>query len=228
MPGPALAPHGITPATVQSFAASRLEWVRKQRLLVGERQEHLSEYRDGERHLLWGEPHRPAIQANEGRPVVARERGRIVIRCSPGVSVLDRSQLLERWYGEQVRDEVMPLLAHWSKEIGAALPHLIVRQLKMRWGSCSHTSGRVRLNALLAAHPRRCLEGVVVHELVHLIEPSHGARFRRLMDRFLPDWRDRAQDLKRSPAERAARPAGEPRQPAPVAAPASFDADGRR
>ena len=64
-----------------------------------------------------------------------------------------------------------------------------IRSMKTRWGSCTPKTRKVRLNLELAKRPPECLEYIVVHELVHLIESSHNSRFKALMDQFYPDWR---------------------------------------
>ena len=71
--------------------------------------------------------------------------------------------------------------------------------MKTKWGSCNPTSKRVWLNTELAKKPSECLEYIIVHELVHLIEPRHGQEFVALMDHNLPDWRRRRSLLNSSP-----------------------------
>ncbi len=58
---------------------------------------------------------------------------------------------------------------------------------------------RIRLNTDLAKKPPECLEYIVVHEMVHLLEPTHNARFVALMDRFMPKWQFHREALNRLP-----------------------------
>ena len=61
--------------------------------------------------------------------------------------------------------------------------------MKTKWGSCNPTASTIRLNTELAKKPKECLEYIVLHEMVHLLEPTHGPKFVKLMDRFMPGWR---------------------------------------
>ncbi len=82
------------------------------------------------------------------------------------------------------------LLEKWEDIIGVRVKKLVFRNMKSRWGSCQPATGRVCINTRLALFPPQCLEYVVVHELVHMLEPSHNARFHALMDEFLPNWKE--------------------------------------
>ena len=83
--------------------------------------------------------------------------------------------------------------------MGVKVKRFFVQRMKTKWGSCNVHARNVRLNTDLAKKPRECLEYIVVHELVHLLEPTHNARFIGLLDRFLPRWQSRRQMLNRLP-----------------------------
>lgn len=88
------------------------------------------------------------------------------------------------------------LVERWAPIMGVKPGKLAYRNMVSRWGSCNVKTGRICINVQLAAHPPECLEYVVVHELCHLLEASHGPRFKALMDSFLPDWRSREAKLR--------------------------------
>ena len=71
--------------------------------------------------------------------------------------------------------------------------------MKTNWGSCSPSSRSIRLNTELGKKPRECLEYIIVHEMAHLLEPTHNGRFTALLDRFLPHWRYHRETLNRLP-----------------------------
>ena len=83
--------------------------------------------------------------------------------------------------------------------MGVKVERFFVQRMKTKWGSCNVRARNVRLNTDLARKPRECLEYIVVHELVHLLEPTHNARFIGLLDRFLPRWQSCRQMLNRLP-----------------------------
>ena len=110
-----------------------------------------------------------------------------------------REAVVTAWYREQVSKAVLPLIAKWEPVLGVKVDQVIVRRMKTRWGSCTPRRRSVRLNTELGKKPPECLEYVVVHELVHLLEPSHNTRFVSLMDKFMPQWRHIRDELNRAP-----------------------------
>jgi hypothetical protein len=131
------------------------------------------------------------------------------IRCSgadfldlfvrPETTVAQRQRVLECWYREQLRGQIPALLAQWQPVLGVAAAEWGIKKMKTRWGSCNIRARRVWFNLELAKKPARCLEYVVVHELVHLLERNHNARFKTLMDQHLPTWRTCREELNRAP-----------------------------
>jgi hypothetical protein len=118
----------------------------------------------------------------------------------PGTDRAGRREVVERWYREQMREALDPLLARWERRLGVRARQVRVRRMKTRWGSCTPSARSIRLSTELASHPPEQLEYILVHELVHLLEPSHNGRFHALMDRYLPDWRERRDALERGVA----------------------------
>ena len=109
---------------------------------------------------------------------------------------------MEAWYREQIKQAVPPLLARWQPLMGVRGERFFVQRMKTKWGSCNHKARTIRLNTELAKKPAECLEYIVVHERVPLLEPTHNARFVALMDRFMPKWQYHRQVLNRLPVRR--------------------------
>lgn len=91
------------------------------------------------------------------------------------------------------------MLEHWQARIGVSVDAVFVQRMRTRWGSCNEQTRTIRFNTDLARKPRECLEYILVHELVHLLERKHNAHFSALMDRFMPEWRQRRNLLNRLP-----------------------------
>jgi predicted metal-dependent hydrolase len=104
------------------------------------------------------------------------------------------------WYRQLLKTAVPPLIEAWEPGLKVTVSGFYVQQMKTKWGSCNPTARTIRLNTELAKKPKECLEYIVVHEIVHLLEPKHGPRFLALMDRFMPTWRDGRELLNRLPA----------------------------
>jgi predicted metal-dependent hydrolase len=110
-----------------------------------------------------------------------------------------REAVVTAWYREQVRNAVTPLIEKWEPLLGVKVNHTIIRRMRTRWGSCTSSRRTIRLNTELAKKPRECLEYVLVHEMVHLLEPTHNATFVSFMDKFMPQWRHVRDELNRAP-----------------------------
>lgn len=145
---------------------------------------------------LWGKlVPRDSVQANSGQAASDRDASG---QGAPGQTAIDQAALDELYRTEVLR--ALPgIVERMEARIGVHAARWSVRVMKTRWGSCTPKTGAIRINARLAAYPSECLEFVVAHELVHLLEPSHNARFRTLLDEFCPDNRGIARRLKQQP-----------------------------
>lgn len=145
---------------------------------------------------LWGKlVPRDSVQANSGQAASDRDASG---QGAPGQTTIDQAALDELYRTEVLR-ALPDIVERMEARIGVHAARWSVRVMKTRWGSCTPKTGTIRINARLAAYPTECLEFVVAHELVHLLEPSHNARFHALLDEFCPDNRGIARRLKQQP-----------------------------
>jgi predicted metal-dependent hydrolase len=180
----------MAPGKIRGFALSKLDWIKRQ-------QERIkkggwvapSQYQDGEIHPVWGKSYPLLVVEKAGPPLVSLTEDRLVLRIRKGVGVAKKAKLLALWYGELVKKALPPLVAQWEPILGVQVKRFFVRRMKTRWGTCHTRKGTIRLNADLAQKDPKYLEYVLVHEMAHLLEPSHNARFYGLMDRFMPQWK---------------------------------------
>ena len=194
------APESMALDTIRVFAISRLSWIRGQQHKVqAQERESPRDYIDRESHYLWGQRYLLKIREHNAPPSVDRQHKRLVLSVRPGTSLLRREALLDAWYRDQLRKAVAPVLRKWEAVMNVQSSRLYVQRMKTRWGSCNPATGTIRLNTDLAKKPPECLEYIVVHELAHLIEPSHNARFVSVMDLFLPQWQLYRDELNRLP-----------------------------
>jgi predicted metal-dependent hydrolase len=110
-----------------------------------------------------------------------------------------KQAVVDEWLRYELKKAIPPLLEKWQPIMGVEVKKFFVQKMKTRWGSCNYTQGNVRFNSELAKKPPVCLEYVVVHELAHLLEPSHNTRFHSLMSQFLPNWKLIKAELNRLP-----------------------------
>lgn len=127
----------------------------------------------------------------------------MILSVRAGTDAAAKEALVALWYREQVRAAASNLIAKWAPILGVGVNQIFVQQMKTKWGSCNPRARSIRLNTELAKKPGECLEYIVVHEMVHLLEPTHNARFVALMDQFMPTWQFCRQKLNRLPVRHA-------------------------
>jgi predicted metal-dependent hydrolase len=198
------APARMNMSTVRVFAISKLDWIRaQQKKLRDQERETPREYVDRESHYLWGRRYLLSVVEREERASVAVRHSRMVLTVRPGTDSKGKEAIVGLWYREEIRRALPDALARWTPILGVNAEHFAIQQMKTKWGSCNPHAGRIRLNTELAKKPKECLEYVLVHELVHLLEPTHNARFIALMDQFMPDWEVVRDRLNRLPVRHA-------------------------
>jgi len=196
------APLNMKLDTIRIFAISKISWIRKQQQKLNDQErETCREYLDGESHYLWGKRYLLKVTEKNAAPVVKLSHSEMVLRIRPGATEAKRRSVVDEWYRQQVKEAVSPLIAKWEKNLEVSVKHFIVRKMKTRWGTCTPDSRTIRLNLELAKKPPECLEYIIVHELTHLLEPTHNSHFIALMDQFLPKWRFCRDELNRLPVK---------------------------
>lgn len=184
------APGRMSNAELQVFVRSKLGWIRRQQQKARSRPKPIEHrYASGERFPAWGRTVHLQVVETRGTPSVELKGAALRLAVRPGTSRDQRAALVEAWYRAQIAAAVSPLQARWERALGVRAARISYRSMKTRWGSCSTKPRTIRLNTELARLDPACLEYVLVHELTHLLEPSHNARFKALMDRHLPTWR---------------------------------------
>ena len=191
------APLRLDDVAVRLAVTSRLAWIRRKRAEF-QQQERQSrrEFVTGESHYFEGRRYRlDVVAAHRGVGVRLRNNAWMEMRAPASSAPPAREALLYQWYRARLRERIPGLIEKWEPRIGVTVAEWRIRRMKTRWGSCNRRVRRIWLNSELAKKPVRCLEYVVVHEMVHLLERGHNERFRSLLDAALPDWQSRAAEL---------------------------------
>ena len=195
------APARMKLDTIRLFAISKLAWIRQQQqTLRAQERDSPREYLDRESHHVWGRRYLLKLVEDHAAPSVQLHHAKLVLQVRPGSDEATRAAAVSDWYRGLLKAAIPPLIAAWEPRINVKVAGFYVQQMKTRWGSCNPPAGTIRLNTELARKPTECLEYIVVHEMVHLLDPTHGPRFVALMDQFLPAWRDTRDLLNRLPA----------------------------
>jgi len=194
-------PLRLDDETVRLAVVSRLGWIRKQQRRFEEQERQSArEMVTGETHFFLGRRYRLDVVEHDG-PASVRLRGNTImeLRVRPGSDPEKRRAALHGWYRRRLKERIPGLIEAWEPVIGVDVADWRIRRMRTRWGSCTIEARRIWLNLELAKKPPACLEYILVHEMVHLLERRHNDRFRELMDRFMPRWRLHRDDLNRAP-----------------------------
>jgi hypothetical protein len=186
--------------TIRVFAITKLGWIKsQQKKLLEQARETPREYLDRESHYLWGKRYLLKVVEKDAAPEVELKHNKMLFQIRPATTDERKQDILEAWYREKLKEVVPDLIAKWEPLMGVKVEKFFVQKMKTKWGSCSPASKSIRLNTDLAKKPPECLEYIVVHEMTHLLEPTHNARFISLMDQFMPKWRFYKDELNKLP-----------------------------
>lgn len=186
-------PNKTTEQAIRLAIVNKLAWIKKQQAdFAGQERQSVREMVNGECHYLWGNKYRLAIQLPQGKYAVnAKGNGQLELKVSEATSTDNRLKLLNRFYRDEMQRSLEKLVPLWQKKLGVEADFLNIKKMKTKWGSCNIQSKRIWLNLELAKKPPECMEYILVHELIHLLERHHNDRFRLLMNKHMPNWRER-------------------------------------
>lgn len=194
------APLRMNLDTVRVFAISKLGWIKQhQQKMLDQDREPPREFLDRESHYVWGKRYLLTLNEADAAPSVELRHSRMVLTIRSRADAPAKFEVVDGWYRGLLKSAVPPLIAKWEPLMGVAVSRFFVQRMKTKWGSCSPATRSIRLNTDLAKKPRDCLEYIVVHEMAHLLEPTHNAHFVALMDRFMPKWQFHREMLNRLP-----------------------------
>ena len=198
-------PLRVSDSAVRRAVIGKLGWIKHQRARFdAQPRESAREMVSGESHYFLGRRYRLRVIYGDGTPaVLLRGHTRMEIHVRPGAPAERRERLLNQWYRGQLRKLVPPLLEQWQPVLGVTAAEWGVKKMKTKWGACNPQVRRIWLNLELAKKPPQCLEYVIGHELVHLVERQHNEHFVALMDQHLPQWRRCRQELNAAPLSHA-------------------------
>ena len=189
------APRRVTMREIAAFVTEKTAWIEKNMAQLAARAPKALSYEEGALHLLWGEAYPLKIEQVRRGQGADFDGAAWHLRIRTAATADEKAALMEAAYKRALLSVTEPLMAQWAAKMGVRPQQLKTQKMRSRWGSCQVTRCVIKLNSELARRPQEQLEYVLVHELVHLFERGHNARFYGFMDKFLPDWRARKQRL---------------------------------
>lgn len=193
-------PNSTRLEVARAYAISKLGWIRKQQQkLQSQARETPRRFIERESHYLWGRRYLLTVVSKEEKPSVAIDHKRITLTVRPGGSIKKRSEVIHEWHKGLLHDVVPGLIKKWEPKLGVKVSGYFLQRMKTKWGSCNHRDGHIRLNTELVKKPKDLLEYVIVHEMAHLLAPTHSDRFVTILDKHYPAWREARAELNELP-----------------------------
>jgi predicted metal-dependent hydrolase len=184
-----VSPAGTNREEIKKFAESKIAWIQKQREKFLNHFKLTVSLKNHSTLFVWGAQCELEIIERMGNPKIVIEGGNMKMYVRPGSTKAKRQEFLDKWYGKILKDTALPIIESWEGRIGVEVKKLFVRKMKTCWGSCNSARQTLRLNSELAKRKLECLEYVIVHEMLHIIEKSHNRKFYSLLNRHLPAWK---------------------------------------
>jgi predicted metal-dependent hydrolase len=193
------APSGTAEDVIRSFVAAKSSWIKnKQQKYQDQSRQTQREYVSGETHYFLGKPYQLKVVSDADKNELSiKGKNNFLLKTKPNLTTEQKEEIFNEWYRNELRLVLDKLIKKWQSKIKATPKHWRIQKMKTRWGSCNHDSGRVLINLELIKKPYHCIEYVVVHEWLHLIEPKHDEKFVALLNKLLPKWRQVKEELNR-------------------------------
>ena len=194
-----VAPQATRTEVARAYAISRLQWIRQQQRFREQQRELPRQFVTRESHHIWGRRYLMTVTEVDVKPHVKQDHRRIHLVVRPGADQAKKAEVIHEWHKALLHAELPGLIAKWELKLDVKVNGYFLQRMKTKWGACNHRAGNIRLNTELVRKPKDLLEYVVVHEMLHLVEPTHSARFVALLEQHYPSWREARAELNELP-----------------------------
>ncbi len=194
-------PTATPEETIRLFAISKIAWLRKhQRNFLAQDRQAPRQYKERESHYFLGKRYLLRITEEDAPPkVIFKTKTYIDLYVRPESTTEQRQSIMNEWYRTELKKLIQPIIEKWEEQIGVTVTNWQVKQMKTKWGTCNIEKKRIWINLELAKKPLHCLEYIIVHEMIHLLERHHNDRFLTLMEKYMPQWKFYKEELNRLP-----------------------------
>jgi len=199
------APLHVNDDAIRLFAISKISWIKRYQRKF-ENQERISprEYKERESHYFQGRRYLLRIKETDGIGFVdLKGKTYLDLYVRKNASFENKQRVINEWHRKELKNMLPELIEYQEKKMGVKVNFSGIKQMKTKWGSCNIEKKRIWLNLELAKKPVHCLEYILVHEMIHLLERNHNDRFKYHMDNYLPDWKQIKDELNRIPVSHA-------------------------
>lgn len=194
------APLHLSKETIRLYAISKLPWIKdQQKKIRGQERESKREFVNKETHYFQGRKYLLRVFERAEPPKVKLNNKYLDLYVRPDTPTITRQHILNQWYRNEIKNLISSYINKWEKVIPVKVQDFGIKQMRTKWGTCNIEAKRIWLNLELVKKPLQCLEYILVHEMVHLLERRHNDRFMAYLDKYLPQWKDRRDLLNRLP-----------------------------
>jgi predicted metal-dependent hydrolase len=194
------APTATRLDVARAYAISKMSWIREQqRKLKNQARETPRQFIERKSHYLWGRRYLLTVLHLDAKPRVTLDHKRITLTVRPGSDARRRTEVIHEWHKSILHEVVPTLIKKWEPKLEVKVADYFLQRMKTKWGSCNHKAGHIRLNTELVKKPKDLLEYVIVHEMVHLLEPTHSDHFMAILGEHYPTWREARVELNELP-----------------------------
>lgn len=202
-----VAPTATRPEVARAYVISKLGWIReRQEKFHAQARETPRQFVTRESHYLWGRRHLLTVVERDGKPRVELDHRRITLVVRPGSDACKREATMTEWHRALLHSVVPSIVHKWEAKLGVEVNAYFLQRMKTKWGGCNPRARNIRINTELVKKPRDLLEYVIVHEMLHLLEPKHSERFMALLAHYYPSWREARSELNELPLSAEAWP----------------------
>jgi predicted metal-dependent hydrolase len=195
-----VAPPHTRLEVVRAYVISKLGWIREQQIkLRNQARETPRQFIERESHYLWGQHYLLSVVEQDVKPCVTLDHHCIRLQVRPGSDQNKCAEVIHNWHKTLLHQVIPVFIRHWEEKLGVNVAGYFLQRMKTRWGSCNPRKSHIRLNTELVKKPKHLLEYVIVHEMIHLIEPTHNDRFLTILGAYYPHWREARTELNALP-----------------------------
>lgn len=194
------APLATRLEAARAYAISKITWMRQQRQqMCNQARETQRHFIERESHYLWGRRYLLSVAKEDKRPSVSIDHKRMNLTVRPESSYEKRLQIIHNWHKSLLHEFIPKIISKWEPKLNVHVCAYFLQRMKTKWGSCNYEAGHIRLNTELVKKPKDLVEYVIVHEMIHLIEPTHNDRFVSLLTEHYPAWKEARAELNELP-----------------------------
>ncbi|RMO83227.1 hypothetical protein ALQ33_01601 [Pseudomonas syringae pv. philadelphi] len=184
----------------RAYAISKLGWIRdQQRKLEAQPRESPRQFVGRESHYVWGRRHLMVVAYQDAKPSIILDHKRITLTVRPGSAAQTRAKVMHEWQKRQLHSVIPAFIEKWERKLSVKVTSYYLQRMKTKWGSCNYRARNIRLNTELVKKPKDLLEYIIVHEMIHLLEPTHNERFISILEAHYPTWREARAELNELP-----------------------------